>query len=215
MPTIKLNPNGKIITKDGKVSCECCEAGECCMYPAQALFDGLYTVDDLPDTVVITYTEAQSPFTTFGPYVLTRTGSNFFGGPDNEVGIGLSTTGELWTIEDGSGGIGSFPCLINEESPGSPFVVTIEDQFADTYTVAYEGDSAQVTRVSLCVWTGTTQSEGTTVLWRLEYSSINDPEAPAYLKWVASIQGLTTVAGIKSPFQNTPVGAYGSGITVS
>jgi hypothetical protein len=160
------------------------------MYPAQALFDGLYTVDDLPDTVVITYTEAQSPFTTFGPYVLTRTGSNFFGGPDNEVGIGLSTTGELWTIQDGSGGIGSFPCLINEESPGSPFVVTIEDQFADTYTISGP-ISGTVTRESICVWSGENlRVTNFRYQWRVNGNN-------------------------KSGFQNTPVGSYAGGYSVA
>ena len=47
--TIKTQ-NGKVITKDGKVSCECCE--ECCMYSAQAFLDGLYDWDDLPDIIL-------------------------------------------------------------------------------------------------------------------------------------------------------------------
>jgi hypothetical protein len=49
MATIKLQ-NGKVITKDGKVSCECCGV-ECCLYPAQRLQDGLYPAADLPDTI--------------------------------------------------------------------------------------------------------------------------------------------------------------------
>jgi hypothetical protein len=194
------------------VSCTCCAApSDCCMYPAQALFDGLYTVDDLPDTVVITYTEAQSPFTTFGPYVLTRTGSNFFGGPDNEVGIGLSTTGELWTIEDGSGGIGSFPCLINEESPGSPFVVTIEDQFADTYTVTVvygppgnNTNNFTISRISLCEWEGSDGINPET--WKLFYATPQNIFAnPSfYYKFYLD----QSVSRIKLGFMNTPEGTY-------
>jgi hypothetical protein len=190
------------------------------MYPAQALFDGLYTVDDLPDTIVITYTEAQSPFTTFGPYVLTRTGSQFFGGPDNEVGIGLSTTGELWTIQDGSGGIGSFPCLINEESPGSPFVVTIEDQFADTYTVTYNFSSygtggtgtTIVSRQNLCCW----QSPQLTANGR-EFKFIIRYFPPILesngIMW-SFVQGSCELTGgftgEKTGNQNSPVGTYSS-----
>ena len=46
--TIKTQ-GGKVITKDGKVSCECC--GDCCMYPALPLINEEYSWDDLPDAI--------------------------------------------------------------------------------------------------------------------------------------------------------------------
>jgi len=33
--------------------CACCQPTGCCMYPAQALVDGLYSVDDLPDEILL------------------------------------------------------------------------------------------------------------------------------------------------------------------
>ena len=47
--TVKTQ-GGKVITKDGKVSCECC-GPDCCFYPAQRLQNGLYPATDLPDTI--------------------------------------------------------------------------------------------------------------------------------------------------------------------
>ena len=46
---------GKVILKDGKVSCECCDPVEtCCMYPASGLdADPGYTAADLPETIKI------------------------------------------------------------------------------------------------------------------------------------------------------------------
>ena len=54
MATIKLQPSGAVVLKDGKVACSCCaQPSGCCPYPAQALVDGLYTYEDLPDAIDI------------------------------------------------------------------------------------------------------------------------------------------------------------------
>ena len=37
-----------MITKDGKVSCECCET-VCLFYPAAGFYEGLYGINDIPD----------------------------------------------------------------------------------------------------------------------------------------------------------------------
>jgi len=217
MATIKRKSNGKIITKDGKVSCTCCEAGECCPYPANAFENGDFTIDDLPDTLfdeldVLSYNKLESPFDASSevgvPYLI------YYGGLGN--GIGIRTGSGAWSIQIDASFGSENQCLLRKLPEEEPFDWVI-DQFADTYTVSYEGDSATVTRQSLCIWTGETiDEEGTTVRWRLEYVSINDPDAQANYKWIASIQGLTTIAGIKIPPQNSPVGTYGlAGITVS
>lgn len=186
--TVKLQ-SGKVILKDGKVSCSCCEEpGECCMYPAQALADGLYTADDLPDAVDFTYSASGN---TFGPYTLTRTGTTFIGGPENEVKIELAD--DIWVSGDGGGGIESFPCLINETfqpSGGGGYEITVEDQFADTYTVS-GSISGTVTRESVCVWRGA----GLT-LTNFGY------------QWKVN-------GNNKSGLQNTPVGTYAGGFSVS
>ncbi len=49
--TIKTQ-NGKVITKDGKVSCECCEGtlGIACFYNAVSIYNGRLQISDLPDS---------------------------------------------------------------------------------------------------------------------------------------------------------------------
>ena len=228
--TVKRNGD-RVILKDGKVSCSCCEAGQCCMYPAQALFDGLYSYQDLPDTLIqpvagggnIVFTRLNPPQISEGGLGIKLSYYHGIDSFDQIVGVGLRLTPDpqqifQWEGSEVPNEAADFgECLLSIQTfqPDPLVWDSLQDQFADTYTVTYLDDSAQVTRESICVWAGTTQSEGITVLWRLEYSSINDPEAPAYLKWVVSIQGLTTIAGIKLPYQNTPVGTYGSEITVS
>jgi hypothetical protein len=218
MATIKCNAAGKILTKNEKVSCGCC-GQHCCMYPAQAFFDSLYTFDDLPD--VVDYTDIFSSFslnklTNPEPY---SGGLKYYQGQSEDAFIWLMPDAiddgnAAWASGPGTGGFSGSRCLIFGE-PG--VTVSISDQFADTYMVSYEGASATVTRQSLCTWTGETiDEEGTTVRWRLDYVSMNNPEAPANYKWLVSIQGLTTIGGIKIPPQNSPVGTYGlAGITVS
>ena len=205
--TIKTQ-GGKVITKDGKVSCECCEGPEpgCCMYSAQALADGLYTENDLPDAIVITYS---SSLQTFGPYTLTRSGSVFSGGPSNEVLVEFA--GDLWAVGDGSGGIGSFPCLINDEAAGSGFTVTTEDQFADTYTVSGNPDFNQtVARTSLGFWigegTGVQESNATVFYMRCSDLRIGYSESD-WDAWWMTLGASDTIAK-KTGDQNTPEGSY-------
>ena len=148
MPTVKLNPpetpggRPSVILKNGKVSCSCCEAGQCCMYPAQALFDGLYTIDDLPDTIVeypsddsapITFTKLSSPTPSQNPTV---GAISYYQGIDeigSLVGVGLREGNEWVGSEIGNEAAEFGECLISRFLPSLPF--GIGDPFADTYTV--------------------------------------------------------------------------------
>ena len=64
--TIKTQ-GGKVITKGGKVSCECCEPtefGRCCFFSAHAFKAGLFSFNDLPPVVKVlgeTATKLSSP----------------------------------------------------------------------------------------------------------------------------------------------------------
>jgi hypothetical protein len=187
---------GKVITKGGKVSCECCEGEECCPYSARAFVEGLYTVDDLPDEISVT----QSDIFTLSNVIFTKTGGDVFfyeatqGETLYSVGIKIffTPTGQeriVWILTDGSDetGLSSLPdCLIVEEDEANPS----KDTFADTYAV--NGPiSGTVTRESICVWAG----EGLRLTnfgfqWKLNGNN-------------------------KSGFQNTPVGNYAGGFTVS
>jgi hypothetical protein len=170
MPTVKLQ-NGKVLLKDGKVSCTCCdgpEPEECCMYPADGLGD-TYDEEDLPDVILINGLEAEKTTEfnglstpigyllgdgeTIGDIVIAWHDTNVID-PPGERYIWLSY--ELVDFGDESyiwevAGIKGDPCLFD-----SFFVVTeVEDQFADCYEWdgGYTGPVI-LTRQSLCVWSG-------------------------------------------------------------
>ena len=148
------------------------------MYPAQALADGEYTVDDLPDEVFGTEDSITSGLLTKldPPTVFPGGEIQYYNNPESG-GIYLLPDVGLWTNEGGA----ERPCLIS---------FFIEDQFADTYTVS-GSISGTVTRESVCVWRGT----GLT-LTNFGY------------QWKVN-------GNNKSGFQNTPVGSYAGGFTVS
>jgi hypothetical protein len=188
--TIKRNGEN-VILKGGKVSCSCCEepSGECCMYPAQALADGLYSSSDLPDAI------------SGGDYV--RSGTTFFGPPNSfnvELIIGQNGFAEWAAARNYAnppffdiGFVGpecTSRCLITLEQDLGQFCYSHEDQFADAYTVSGPTNGT-VTRQSVCVWRGT----GLT-LTNFGY------------QWKVN-------GNNKSGFQNTPVGSYAGGYTVS
>jgi hypothetical protein len=152
------------------------------MYPAKALADGLYTDDDLPDTIIL---ELANQFQSGAEYcpreVLSRSYDGYLYGygdpldatPGNKaarISLFFSEEQQGWYFgyiqveyKDPRAGIenrvyiGVYEdvCLLEDRSS----TLIIEDQFADSYTVTPNvGDSASptvVTRISLCVWRGT------------------------------------------------------------
>ena len=144
MATIKLQPSGKVVLKDGKVACECCTAPPgpgpgCCLYPAQCLADAIYTADDLPDNVTVN-------------------GASF---PRSGTAYGNTTNGvifeeDVWAKYT-SGVRSSRPCLIQDG---------VEDQFADSYLVEmqmfydYVRGNCIVTRTGRGIWEGTAYGVG-------------------------------------------------------
>ena len=127
--TIKTQ-GGKVITKEGKVSCSCCEEPEsCCMYSAQNLMNGVYSAADLPDAVTI------------GGVSYSRSGTSY----------GDTTNGVLY--EDGvwarytNGERNERACLIQGG---------VVDQFASSYIIDpefYAGyGSFILPRSALCIW---------------------------------------------------------------
>jgi hypothetical protein len=189
------------------------------MYPAQALFDGLYSVADLPDEILVTQILLELDQTLF-----TKTGDNqnFYTG----IGVGGNTISVVIDSYDGLNGetvyvwaldfsgelfaINTNPfCLIF--SPEVEGGTGTEDQFADTYTVSGgELGPIQVTRVSLCLWGGTDSCGNKAQLIYLE-----DPfngklwfvDVPQYGEPCVRFDVLQ---GEKIGLQNTPVGGYGN-----
>ena len=200
MATIKLQPSGAVVVKDGKVACSCCEQPptSCCPYPAQALVDGLYTYEDLPDAIDIDSIE----FTKLDPPQFIGGVTQYYINLDGEyLGIEDQTPDSIWAYEGGNNA-----CLLNDAG--------WEDQFADTYTVSGEPlGSVTLTRVSLCLWTGL-DSCGNTVflelfadlddgrIWYLEFPSYI---SPCVLEEWSPIRAVENIG-----YGNTPVGSYGS-----
>jgi hypothetical protein len=181
---------GKIITKNGKVSCECCE---CCLYPAQALLDGLYTVDDLPDTLIVVGSE-QAPYSCL--VTKTNGSSPYYSGTcEGEQSRIIINDDNAWEFQLLNDEVWLEPqdrspnaCLIFDPNlEGNAYV---EDQFADTYTISGP-ISGTVTRESICVWSGENlRVTNFRYQWRVNGNN-------------------------KSGFQNTPVGSYAGGYSVS
>jgi hypothetical protein len=197
-------PSGAIKTKsDGgglrAVNCACCVTELCCMYPAQGLFDGFYTPQDLPTTLFVDNFDASflmdapaGSVIVNGVMNLTDVNGEFpyynidvdgLYGPDNFYAAPNNLTEGFWFYDLGQGVIGGIQlqCLINEIT---------SDQFADTYTISGPV-SGTVTRESVCVWRGP----------NLRLTNFG-------FQWKVNENN-------KSGFQNTPVGSYGGSYTVS
>lgn len=231
MATVKLNAGGKVLTKAGKVSCGCCgvipPAG-CCMYPSPELGLGLYSIDDLPDTIVL------KDFGIYGDFILYRgvwSLNPAFMGPIGSAGAywGRSEPEfdeiiiyyqenyseiEGWAAGPGVEEIGI--CLFSDNFD------LVKDPFADTYNWLsddpFTGDpynpvSTTVTRVSLCRWEGPLLPfvEGTIfckpVLYL--YKGLNDVPNEYGFVWRMQWEGdAAETGGDKIGFNNTPVGEY-------
>lgn len=222
--TVKRNGD-RVILKDGKVSCSCCEEpGECCMYPAQALADGLYSANDLPDQIVFRWREPGGPFINT---VIDKSGSQY----EIDVSTSFGTTTNIrvrvesnpsnpsvyfWQYQLSgplfpSSDSGSNPCLIRGDGGLTPGNDRIEDQFADTYTVTINppDDNAgtyTVTRRSICVWSTQVQESGEPAGLKLSYIDAVIGGGFAYT-WEIELD----TSYIKDGFANTPTGDYSGG----
>lgn len=234
MATIRRNGN-LIVLKGGRVSCTCCGEG-CCMYPAQALYDGIYTVDDLPDTLLVRngiFGEGLQPavvlFTKTGTSPDLYTGENFYDGVNHYYTIKLQTvdwqTGEsvspYWaSFTEGD----NFPyalnlnpgCLIYREDDEADWS---EDQFADNYIISgFEVAPRTVTRVSLCEWRSVDECGNiSSLLYTGDPPGGSDPpgwfvDVPNYIEPCVVFD---VRQGGKIGSANTPVGLYDDLLEVS
>ncbi len=192
MATIKLQPSGAVVLKDGKVSCACCDT-ECCLYPASQLGVG-YVAEDLPNGVTLNFDGNLYPVDRsgsifiaiegFDTFILDRDGSRWRVTVTNDTPYDPPYVFTLHSI--GQCLIGNYSYDIMPEF----FGMSVLYQQAQFYTVSGP-ISGIVERESDCVWRGA----GLT-LSNFSY------------QW--KVNGKN-----KLGFQNTPVGSYEGGYSVS
>jgi hypothetical protein len=220
---------GKVITKGGKVSCECC-GFFCFFYPSIGIRENLYTAEDLPDFVNI-----QDLAET---YLFEKNGDAFFStetigalAPGGLRIIIFDRGGPIWTPGTGNfdlvWSIEAFNGSTWEKVDDSEFrdglfetvdFLRIEDLFAETYTVTgiFNGsaDSKTVTRTpppfpgakKTCFWVG----DGVTLKYNGGFTFFENPQFTFQGNFKFQVNGNN-----KSGFQNTPVGSYAGGYTVT
>jgi hypothetical protein len=209
--TIKTQ-GGKVITKDGKVSCECC--GACCFYPSQSLFDGDYEIADLPDSIEVQFAGAGSGID--GTYVISKNDPPisdyrgfpvYYGDPSQAYVFLTADINETasWFVSFNAAVETDFECLIFPQSSTSIFS---RDLFAQSYSI--NGQAATRTPSAefdgriyySCTWLGES--------FVLRYSSLLDKDgnASGLYKW--TVNGNPKIGN-----QNTPVGSYEGGFSVS
>jgi hypothetical protein len=147
--TVKTQ-GGKVITKGGKVSCECCgEVVDCCVYGADLIADAVYSEDDFPDAIRITRGSQTE--------VINRSGFEYIGSIFSAKVIDREWvfTGpgdEQWAQRE---------CLFTNDS-------SVRDFFNDTYQLQnnsiivaggpcgllWFNTSTTLLRTSACTWTG-------------------------------------------------------------
>jgi hypothetical protein len=198
--------NIKVITKDRKVSCECCG---CCMYPA-SVYRTLYQFEDLPDQIKLTYTNLNEGG--FFQYTLTKIlneSISYIGGPDNEVVINHNDIS--WSGADGGGATGGGgECLIynyKQEAELFTYEEIVEDFFADTYSISGP-ISGTVTRSS-------DFREFSEEIITIKYNCGRWIGSGLRLSFNSTKCKWTVNGNEKAGFQNTPVGSYAGGFSVS
>jgi len=147
------------------VNCACCGGGgSCCMYSAQGLYDGVYSVDDLPDSIIVDGVTLQKGVYIYGESALEPEISGAFYGSPNEEFYETTIKLSQGTWYPGQGvSRDSADCLINNDW---------HDEFANSYTITTKEDGIIVlNRQSICVWKGIL---GNAPIY-LVYNEGNDP----------------------------------------
>jgi hypothetical protein len=214
MPTVKLQAE-KVILKGGKVSCSCCD--DCCMYPAAGLGD-TYTADDLPDEIWVQSSIGNIVLSVDRDAAIDGGKRKFYSGSidGDEVAVFWDDVNNpdppVWSGTPEVGVVGD--CLIDGDGNLTPENDLVEDPFADCYEITVDARSVQVTRISLCVWTGL---DNCGQLWKLHYGGVDDKwNVNAYQEGGGDpCPGSLYSTFTKTGDQNTPVGSYGGPSTCS
>jgi len=214
--TIKTQ-GGKVLTKEGKVSCECCDIGVCGFYPAIGMQQEFYTSEDLPDEIYVNYINEQFLFTKFeDSFYATIQGNDFRVSPiDNGDPIwqpGQEDFNISWRFQSNFDGV----WFDVEDTPVDGFLfrageLGTQSLYADTYIISGP-ISGNVNRVPKEFETAPETCEWISDNLILRYNG-RFTDDPLFLfngnfKW--QVNGNNKIGD-----QNTPVGSYEGGFTVS
>jgi hypothetical protein len=202
----------KILLKNGKASCECCESA-CCMYPA----DSFGSISDLPDTV------------NFNGNTLSKNGTSY---GTTESGVILENG--AWQRYINGEIVSSANCLIVQylnNDPCNPGLVT--DNFSTSYYVDSSGmpdyieycpgglysnsyyrgrqpEYPEDVSYSCCMWASDASNCGPPAPpesgGAFFYNAFFSDSVPFY-KWVCAVSS-SDILGVKIGNQNSPVGVY-------
>jgi hypothetical protein len=189
----------KVISGQRRVSCSCCEEGECCMYPASLLGEA-YTDADLPDYA--NGLQKNTPPVDAGNYGLV-----YYGDP-NAITFG----NQIVYLDGAWKEVIDFSIDLANECLFPAF----EDSFADTYTaIGYDGVEFPINRTSLCVWSGSSFDGFYTFSAVLYYGGggLGGFLAGDNLIWNLGVsvrggQSGDSSKGIKADPHNEPIGTY-------
>ena len=174
------------------------------MYPADQL--GVdFTNDDLPDNLTVNGSS------------LSRAGSAY-----GNMTNGVIFESGVWALYT-DGNRSTSNCLIRGDGNFTNGDNSVEDQFAASYTVNFNGPFPErglpatqtFVRESLCVWKSTSGYDygtGTIAYDTLSYGGQVFPLEP--LKWAVSAANMLATWMVKTGAQNSPIGTY-SGIVPS
>jgi hypothetical protein len=194
MTTIKLQ-GGKVVLKDGKASCTCCDQPlPCCYYPSAILSQGIYTVNDLPDAVTVDGVS------------FARSGSSY-GNTTN----GVRLEGTTWA-KYANGVRSTNPCLLKNG---------VVSQFADAYYLQspatdlcpqgyYSNTIVKLEIGDFCGYaSGESDCGGQESNADIFYMAYDDYGVELQGKWLCNLGGGQEDGPTpKTGFQNTPVGTY-------
>ena len=185
------------------------------MYPAQALIDGEYGIDDLPDTIIVWIESTilnkaaeAFPSPSIGDLLVYYEGSYLIDGESYLIEVGLFDG--RWRTWDER----FFEELYDNDCLITSLILEdelIQDEFADTYTVTINppDDNAgtyTVTRRSICVWSTQVEESGEPAGLKLSYIDAVIGGGFAYT-WQIELD----TSYIKDGFANTPTGDYAGG----
>ena len=221
--TIKRNGD-RVILKNGKVSCSCCEGtlGLACFYNAVSIYNGYLTINDLPDSYEhIGFFDGETQITIFersdDSLYLYYNSTSFGDFQPGEVRVSLvffpeedrpKWSYDLFIFGEWVFSFSQIFCLVNF-SFGT-------DRFANSYNINWNADGksgiATVTRppLSRC-WKSSNGPDQVSIYYK-DGNFINDP-SPQNYGWFWSfgdcdLGSISPSRGRKTPTQNSPVGSY-------